>query len=101
MAPKKAASTVPATSRARTKRSDGFVDLSPLESRVETALFTKHEGVLRLNYEIPPTVRMFYQAPGARLIDGGDITCWTPVAISGDCSGFRPFSDGCTQSDHA
>jgi hypothetical protein len=60
MAPKKAASNVPVTSRARTKRSDGYVDLSPLESRVETALFEMHEGVLRLNYDIPPTVRMFY-----------------------------------------
>jgi len=42
MAPKKATSNVPATSRARTKRSDDYVDLSPLESKVETALF---EGI--------------------------------------------------------
>jgi hypothetical protein len=83
MAPKKAASNVPATSRARTKRSDGFMDLSPLESRVETALFAKHEGVLRLNYDIPPTVRMFYQAPEARLIDGGDITLFERMFLAG------------------
>jgi len=83
MAPKKAASNVPATSRARTKRSDGFVDLSPLESRVETALFAKHEGVLRLNYDISPTVRMFYQAPEARLIDGGDITLFERMFLAG------------------
>jgi hypothetical protein len=92
MAPKKAASNVPATSRARTKRSDGFVDLSPLESRVETALFAKHEGVLRLNYDIPPTVRMFYQAPEARLIDGGDITLFERMFFAGN---------GCAQPDHA
>lgn len=83
MAHKKAASTVPATSRARTKRSDGFVDLSPLESRVETALFAKHEGVLRLNYDIPPIVRMFYQALEARLIDGGDITLFERMFLAG------------------
>jgi len=83
MAPKKAGSVVPATSRARTKRSDGFVDLSPLESRVETALFAKHEGVLRLNYEIPPTVKMFYQAPGARIINGGDITLYERMFLAG------------------
>jgi hypothetical protein len=82
MAPKKAASTVPATSRARTKRSDGFVDLSPLESRVETALFAKHEGVLRLNYDIPPTVRMFYQALESRLINGGDITLFERMFLA-------------------
>jgi hypothetical protein len=83
MAPKRAASTVPVTSRARTKRSDGFVDLSPLESRVETALFAKHEGVLRLNYDIPPTVRMFYQAPESRLINGGDITLFERMFLAG------------------
>lgn len=83
MAPKKAASAVPATSRARTKRSDGFVDLSPLESRVETALFAKHEGVLCLNYEIPQTVRMFYQAPGAQIINGGDVTLYERMFLAG------------------
>jgi hypothetical protein len=83
MAPKKAGSAVPATSRARAKRSNGFVDLSPLESRVETALFAKHEGVLRLNYEIPPTVKMFYQAPGARIINGGDVTLYERIFLPG------------------
>jgi hypothetical protein len=83
MAPKKATSNIPPTSRVRTKRSDGHVDLSPLESRVETTLFEKHEGVLRLNYDIPPTVRMFYQAPGARLIDGGDVTLLERMFLAG------------------
>jgi hypothetical protein len=101
MAPKKAASNVPATSRARTKRSDGYVDLSPLESRVETALFERHEGVLLLNYDIPPTVRMFYQASDTRAyrrrrhhLIRADVSCWTPVAFPGDCSGFCPLPDG-------
>jgi hypothetical protein len=83
MAPKKATSNVPTTSRARTKRSDGYEDLSPLENRVETALFERHEGVLRLNYDIPPIVRMFYQASGARLIDGGDITLFERMFLAG------------------
>jgi hypothetical protein len=83
MAPKKAASNVPATSRARTKRSDGYVDLSHLESRVETALFERHEGVLRLNNDIPPTVKMFYQASDARLIDGGNITLFEQMFLAG------------------
>jgi hypothetical protein len=82
MAPK-ATSNIPPTSRARTKRSDGYVDLSPLESRVETALFERHEGVLRLNYDIPPTVRMFYQTSGARLIDDGDITLFERMFLAG------------------
>jgi hypothetical protein len=83
MAPKKAVSAVPATSRARTKRSDGSVDLSPLESRVDTAIFAKHEGVLRLNYEISPRVKLFYQAPGTRVIDGGDVTLYERMFLAG------------------
>jgi hypothetical protein len=83
MAPKKTTSNIPPTSRARTKRADGYVDLSPLESKVETALFERHEGVLRLNYDIPPTVRMFYQTPGARLINGGDITLFERMFLAG------------------
>jgi hypothetical protein len=83
MAPKKATSNIPPTSRARTKRSDGYIDLSPLESRVETALFGRHEGVLRLNYDIPLTVRMFYQTLGARLIDGGDINLFERMFLAG------------------
>jgi hypothetical protein len=74
MAHKKVASNIPSTSRARTKGSDGPVDLSPLESKVETTLFKRHEGVLWLNYDIPRTMRMFYQTPRARVIDGGDVT---------------------------
>jgi hypothetical protein len=46
MAPKKATSNIPPTSQVRTKRPDGHVELSPLESRVETAPFERHEGVL-------------------------------------------------------
>jgi hypothetical protein len=82
MAPKKAISNIPVTSRARTKRSNGHVDLSPLERRVETALFERHESVLCLNYDIPPTVKMFYQTPGARLIDGGDITLFERMFLA-------------------
>jgi hypothetical protein len=83
MAPKKATSNIPPTSRVRTKRSVGHVDLSPLESRVETALFERHEGVLRLNYDIPPTVRMFYQNPRARVIDGGEVTLFERMFLAG------------------
>jgi len=83
MAPKKATSNIPPTSQARTKRFDGYVDLSPLESRVETSLFERHEGVLQLNYNIPPKVKMFYQTPGARLIDGGDITLFERMFPAG------------------
>jgi hypothetical protein len=83
MAPKKTTSNIPPTSRARTKRAEGYVDLSPLESRVETALFERHEGVLHLNYDIPPTMRMFYQTPGAQLIDGGDITLFERMFLAG------------------
>jgi hypothetical protein len=83
MAPKKATSNIPPTSRVRTKRSDGHVDLSPLEIKVETVLFERHEGVLRLNYNIPPMVRMFYQTPGARLIDGGNITLFERMFLAG------------------
>jgi hypothetical protein len=83
MAPKKATSNIPPTSQVRTKRSDGHVDLSPLEIKVETVLFERHEGVLRLNYNIPPMVRMFYQTPGARLIDGGNITLFERMFLAG------------------
>jgi hypothetical protein len=83
MAPKKATSNIPPTSRTRTKRSNDPVDLSPLESRVETALFERHEGVLQLNYDIPPTVRMFYQTPGARVIDDGNVTLFERMFMAG------------------
>jgi hypothetical protein len=83
MAPKKAASKIPATTWAWTKRSDGPIDLSPLESRVETALLERHEGVLRQNYDIPPMVRMLYQNPRARVIDGGDVTLFERMFMAG------------------
>jgi hypothetical protein len=83
MAPKKAASKIPATTWAWTKRSDGPIDLSPLESRVETALLERHEGVLRQNYDIPPMVRMLYQNPRARVIDGGDVTLFELMFMAG------------------
>jgi hypothetical protein len=83
MAHKKTASNIPSTSRARTKKSDDPIDLSPLESKVETALLERHEGVLRLNYDIPQTVRMFYQTPGTRVIDGGDITLFERMFMAG------------------
>jgi hypothetical protein len=83
MAPKKVSSNIPPTSQARTKRSDGHVDLSLLESKVETALFERHEGVLRLNYDIPPTVKMFYQTPGTRVIDGGEVTLFERMFLAG------------------
>jgi hypothetical protein len=50
---------------------------------VETTLFERHEGVLRLNYDISPMVRMFYQTPGARVIDGGDITLFERMFMAG------------------
>jgi hypothetical protein len=83
MAPKTAASKIPATTRARTKRFDNPVDLSPLENRVETVLFERHEGVLWQNYDIPSTVRMFYQTLGARVIDDGDVTLFERMFMAG------------------
>jgi hypothetical protein len=50
---------------------------------VETVLFERHKGVLRLNYDIPPTVRMFYQTLGVRLIDGGNITLFERMFLAG------------------
>jgi len=50
---------------------------------VETALFERHKGVLRLNYDIPPTVRMFYQASDPRLIDGSEITLFERMFLTG------------------
>jgi len=50
---------------------------------VETALFERHEGVLRLNDDIPPTVRMFYQTLGARVIDGDDVTLFERMFLAG------------------
>jgi hypothetical protein len=83
MVPKKANSNVPPTSRVRTERFDSHVDLSPLESRVETALFERHEGVRWLNYDIPPPVRMFYQTHRARVIDDGDVTLFERMFLAG------------------
>jgi len=83
MAKKKYASDFPSTSRARTKKSDGSVDLSLLESRAETVIFESHEDVLRLNYDIPPTVRMFYQNPETRALNCGDVTLFERMFIAG------------------
>jgi len=83
MAKKKSTSEVPSTSQARTKRFDGSTDLSPLESRVEAAILERHEDVMRLNYNIPPTVRMFYQTPGTQTINGGDVTLFERMFMAG------------------
>jgi len=83
MAKKKSASEVLSTSRVRTKKSDGSVDLSPLESRVETVIFERHEDVLHLNYDIPLTVRMFYQNPETRALNGGDVTLFERMFMAG------------------
>jgi hypothetical protein len=83
MAKKKSASQVPATSRVRTKKSNGFVDLSPLESKIETVIFERHEDVLRLNYDIPLTVRMFYQHHKTRALNGGDVTLFERILMAG------------------
>lgn len=80
MAPKKA---VPATSRVQGKRSDGSVDLSPMESRADAIVSARHESVLRLNYEISPRVKLFFQTPGTRVIDGGDITLYERMFLAG------------------
>lgn len=50
---------------------------------MDTAIFAKHEGVLRLNYEISPTVKLFYQAPGTRVIDGGNVTLFERMFLAG------------------
>jgi len=50
---------------------------------VEIALLERHEGVLRQNYDIPPTVRMFYQTPRARIIDDGDVTLFERMFMAG------------------
>jgi hypothetical protein len=74
MANKKSASQASSTSWVRTKKFDGSVDLSPLESRAEIVIFERHEDVLRLNYDIPLTVRMFYQNPKTQALNGSDVT---------------------------
>lgn len=83
MAKKRSTSEVPSTSQARSEKSDGSTDLSPLESRVETTILERHEDVLRLNYDIPLTVRMFYQTPGTRTINGGDVTLFERMFMAG------------------
>jgi hypothetical protein len=83
MAIKKSASNVPSTSWAQTKKSDGPIDLSPMESRAETAILERHKDVLRLNYNIPLTARMFYQTPGTQTIDGGDVTLFERMFMAG------------------
>jgi hypothetical protein len=83
MAKKRYTYEVPSTNLARTKKSDGSTDLSPLESRVETVILERYEDVLRLNYDIPPTVRMFYQTPGTRTINGGDVTLFERMFMAG------------------
>jgi hypothetical protein len=83
IAKKKSASKVPSTLRARTKKFDGLVDLSPLKSRAETVNFERHEDVLRLNYDIPPTVWMFYQNPETRALNDGDITLYERMFMAG------------------
>jgi hypothetical protein len=50
---------------------------------VETVLFESHEGELRLSYDIPPTVRMFYQTLRARVIDDGDVTLFERMFMAG------------------
>jgi len=58
-------------------------NLEPLENRREACIFEEHDEVLRRNYDIPPTMRMFYQNPVTRSINGGDITLFERIFMAG------------------
>jgi hypothetical protein len=48
--------------------------LRPLENCQEAVVFEVHEEVLRCNYDIPSSIRLFFQNPATKLIDSSDIT---------------------------
>jgi hypothetical protein len=75
-------SFVPRSSRAR--NCAGVVpSLRPLESRHEAIIFEVNEEALRWNYDIPPSVQLFYQNPETRSIGGDDITLFQRMFMAG------------------
>jgi hypothetical protein len=67
----------------KTKKAKVAPTLEPLENRKVACIFEEHEEVLRLNYDIPPIVRMFYQNPETRFINGGKITLFERMFLAG------------------
>jgi hypothetical protein len=58
-------------------------NLDPLENRRVACIFEEHEEVLRQNYDILPTVRMFYQNSETWSINGGNITLFERIFMAG------------------
>jgi hypothetical protein len=67
----------------RTKKPEVAPTLEPLDNWKETIVFEEHEEVLCQNYDIPPTVRMFYQNLKIRFIEDGEVTLFERMFLAG------------------
>jgi hypothetical protein len=54
-----------------------------LENREKAVVFEVHEEVLQRNYGILPSVRLFFQDPTTRSINGCDITLFQRMFMAG------------------
>jgi hypothetical protein len=75
--------SVPSTSGLKTKKVEVAPNLDPLENRRVACIFEEHEEILRQNYDILPTVRMFYQNSETWSINGGNITLFERIFMAG------------------
>jgi hypothetical protein len=64
-------------------RVEVILALRPLENRQEAVVLEVHEEVLQWNYDISSSVRLFFQNPTTRSIDGGDITLFQRIFMAG------------------
>jgi hypothetical protein len=67
----------------KTKKAKVAPTLEPLENWKEACVFEEHEEVLRQNYDIQPTVRMFYQNLKTRSINCSEITLFERMFLAG------------------
>jgi hypothetical protein len=74
---------VPAALGPKTKKAEVAPNLEPLENWKVAYVFEEHEEVLRLNYDIPLMVRMFYQNLKTQSINGGEITLFERMFLVG------------------
>lgn len=57
--------------------------LVPTEDQEESVWSTSHEAILRRDYDIGPSVNLFFQEPGSLGIAGGEVTLKERMFMAG------------------
>jgi len=78
----------------------GITRLVPTEDREESTWLSCHEATLRRDYDIGPSVNLFFQEPGSLGIIGGEVTLTERMFMAGIRLPFpKIVQEVCTFSD--